>query len=313
VGAELEGQRHLALHTVKLAVAVAAVAATTVTPVKVGVQPCAEIGAFGSVWVANYGNATLSRVDPKTNRVTGTVNVGAEPCGLAAGAGSIWVDGYGTDTVERVDPRTLKRTRRIPAGPAVWDVAFDGRYVWADDNGNGVVVKIDPRRNAVVRRFHTGGSPTGLAIAAGSLWVGSNGLLDRTFFRISLATGRITRIAPGCTRPAYFAVARTGDVWITCVGDTVSKGAALRLDPRTNTVRARVAVGISPGDGAVDAHGRIWIPNKGDGTVSRIDPASNRVVETVKVGGAPFVLNEAFGDVWAPDYTGSRVARLHIG
>ena len=295
----------------KVLVALAAVSATTVTPVKVGIQPCAEIGAFGSVWVANYGSATLSRVDPSTNRVTGTVKVGAGPCGLAAGAGSIWVDGYGTDTVERVNPHTLKRTRAIPAGPAVWDVAFDGRYVWADDNTNGTVVKIDPRRNVVVRRFHIGGNPTGLAIAAGSLWVGSNGLLDRTFFRISIATGRITRISPGCTRPAYFAVAKAGAVWVTCVGDTISNGLALRFDPRTNRVVARVRVGVNPGDGAIDTHGRIWIPNKADGTVSRIDPATNRVVETVKVGGAPFVTNEAFGDVWAPDNTGTTVARLH--
>lgn len=276
-------------------------------------QPCAEVGAFGSLWVANYGSATLSRVDPATNKVTGTVKVGAGPCGLAAGPGAIWVDGYGTDTVERVDPRTLKRTRSIPAGPGVWDVAFDGRYVWADDNSNGTVVKIDPRRNAVVRRFHTGGSPTGLAVAAGSLWVGSNGPLDRHFFRISIATGHITPVAPHCTRPAYFAVSKTGDVWLTCVGDGISKGLALRLDPATNRVVARVRVGVNPGDGAIDAQGRVWIPNKKDGTVSRIDPATNRVVETVKVGGAPFVLNEAFGDIWAPDNLGATVARLHAG
>lgn len=295
------------------AAAAAAAAATTVTPVTVGLQPCAEIGAFGSLWVANYGSATLSRVDPETNKVTGRVKAGAGPCGLAAGAGALWVDGYGTGTVERVDPRTLKRTRAIPSGPAVWDVAFDGRYVWADDNANGTVAKIDPRRNAVVRRFHTGGNPTGLAIAAGSLWIGSNGPLDQTFFRISLATGRIARISPGCTRPAYFAVAKTGDVWVTCVGDTVTRGTAVRVDPRTNRVLARVRVGVNPGDGAIDTKGRVRIPNKADGTVSRIDPASNRVVETVKVGGAPFVTNEAFGDVWAPDNTGTTVARLHAG
>lgn len=297
----------------KLVLATAVAAATTVTPVRVGVQPCAEIGAFGSVWVANYGSATLSRVDPATDKVTGTVKVGAGPCGLAAGAGSIWIDGYGTDTVERVDPTTLKRTRVIPAGPGVWDVAFDGRHVWADDNTNGTVVEIDPRRNAIVRRFHTGGNPTGLAIAAGSVWVGSNGPLDRTFFRISLSTNRITRVSPRCTRPAYFAVAATEDVWVTCVGDTISKGFALRIDPRTNRVLARVRVGVNPGDGAIDTKGRVWIPNKADGTVSRIDPGSNRVVETVNVGGAPFVTNEAFGDVWAPDNTGTTVARLHAG
>lgn len=310
MGPELEGLRHSALPAVA---ALAIVAATTVTPVKTGLQPCDEIGAFGSVWVADYGSAQLTRVDPATNRATGTVKVGAEPCGLAAGAGSLWVDGYGTNAVERVSPRTMKRIASIPAGPGVWDVAFDGRYVWADDNTNGVVVKIDPARDRVVRRIHTGGSPTGLAVAFGSLWVGSNGLADRTFFRISLRTGTVTRVSPGCLRPAYFAVAGNADPWVTCVGDGVRRGVALRLDPRTNRVRARVAVGVSPGDGAIDDAGRVWIPNKTSGTVTRIDPATNRVAETVHVGGTPFVLNAAFGDVWAPNYGAAEVDRLHAG
>ena len=309
MGAQLEGLRHPALHAVA---ALAIVAATTVTPVKTGLEPCDEIAAFGSVWVADYGSAELTRIDPATNHVTGTVHVGPEPCGLAAGAGAIWVDGYGSNTVERVDPRTLKRTTSIPAGPGVWDVAFDGRFVWADDNTNGVVVKIDPKRKRVVRRIRTGGSPTGLAIAFGSLWVGSNGPNDRTFFRISLGTGAVTRIRAGCVRPAYFAVAGKADPWLTCVGDTVTPGFALRLDPATNRVKARVKVGVSPGDGAIDDAGRVWIPNKGEGTVTRIDPATNQVVETVKVGGTPFVVNAAFGDVWAPNYGGAEVDRLHV-
>ena len=318
MGAELERERHLAHRAVKLAVALAAVlfaggGATSVTKISVGFAPCAEIGAFGSVWVANYSSNTLSRVDPGTNAVTGTVKVGAEPCGLAAGAGSIWVDGYGTGAVERVDPVTLKRTRIIHSGLSVWDVAFDGRHVWADNNGDGTVVKIDPRTNTVVRRIKTGLSPTGLAISNGSLWVGANGYGERSFFRISLRTGEVTRIAPGCLRPGYFAVRPGRDPWVTCIGDFSGRGWALRLDPVTNKVKARVRVGRNPGDGAIDAAGRVWVPNKGDGTVSRIDPATNTVVETVQVGGAPFVINEAFGDVWVPDNTGSQVARLHAG
>ncbi len=294
--------------------AAAITSATAVTHVAVGRSPCAEIGAYGSLWVANYASGTLSRVDPATGRVAATVRVGARPCGLAAGAGAIWVDGYGTGSVERVDPRTLRRVRRIPAGPGVWDVAFDGRYVWADDNGDGTVVKIDPRTNRVVRRVRTGGSPTGLAVAAGSLWVGSNGYADRSFFRISLATGKVTEIAGGCLRPAYFAVGRArDDVWVTCVGDRVNAGSVLRVNPRTNRTVARVAVGVNPGDGAIDAGGQVWIPNKADGTVSRIDPEANAVVETVRVGGTPFVVNAAFGDVWVPDSSGRTLSRLHLG
>jgi YVTN family beta-propeller protein len=92
----------------------------------------------------------------------------------------------------------------------------------------------------------------------------------------------------------------------------VARGSAIRFDPRSNRVVARVRVGVNPGDGAIDTKGRVWIPNKADGTVSRIDPGTNSVVETVTVGGAPFVTNEAFGDVWAPDNTGTSVARIHV-
>src|ERR1051325_6393518 len=97
---------------------------TTVTKITVGIAPCAEIAGYGSVWVANYSSNTLSRIDPATNKVTGTVKGGAEAGGLAEGGGSIWVDGYGTGAVERVDPDTLKRTKIIHSGLSVWDVAF---------------------------------------------------------------------------------------------------------------------------------------------------------------------------------------------
>ena len=98
---------------------------------------------------------------------------------------------------------------------------------------------------------------------------------------------------------------------MTCVGDGLAPGVALRIDPKTNGVLARVPVGRNPGDGAVDEHGRVWIPNKNDGTVDRIDAATNTVAEMVSTGGSPFVVNAAFGDVWVPDAAGDTVARLH--
>lgn len=303
----MEGLGHLAYPALT---ALAVVLATTATPVKVGLSPCAETPGLGSLWVANYASATVTRVDPATNRATGTVKVGAEPCGMAAGAGAIWVDGFGTGTVERIDPVRMRRVATIPAGPGVWDVAFDGRSVWADDNYDGTVVRIDPATNRVVQRIHTGGSPTGLAVSNGSLWVGSNGATDRRFFRISLRTGRVTTVVPGCLRPAYFAVHAGDDPWVTCVGDGIHHGSALRIDPKTNRVVTRLPVGRDPGDGAIDDAGRVWIPNKGDGTVSRIDPATDAVAETVPVGGTPFVTIAAFGDVWVPDYAGATIDRL---
>jgi len=286
----------------------AAPGASVTARITVRLQPCAEIAGFGSVWVANYGSSTVSRIDPRTNRVVGTVRVGPAPCGLAAGAGSIWVDGYGSGTVERIDPKRMRRVAAIAAGPSVWDVAFDGRHVWADANGNGTVVEIDPTTNRIVRRVVVGRSPTGLAVAHGSLWVGNNGYADRTFARVDIESGKVTTVAPGCARPAYFATWGNADPWVTCVG--VTHGTAVRIDPGTNAVVARVPLGNTPGDGAFGADSLVYVPNKLDGTVTRIDPHTNRVVQTIRVGGTPFILNLAFGDVWVPDNTGRTVSRL---
>jgi YVTN family beta-propeller protein len=73
-----------------------------------------------------------------------------------------------------------------------------------------------------------------------------------------------------------------------------------------------VEVGSQPVDGAIGPDGLVWIPNRDDNTVSRIDPATNAVVDTTRLGPTPFVLNTAFGDVWAPSWGGRDVWRLHI-
>jgi len=47
------------------------------------------------------------------------------------------------------------------------------------------------------------------------------------------------------------------------------------------------------------------------GSVSRIDPASGKVVDTIATGGNPFVIRAGFGDVWTADFGGTTLIRLH--
>jgi YVTN family beta-propeller protein len=44
--------------------------------------------------------------------------------------------------------------------------------------------------------------------------------------------------------------------------------------------------------------GAVWVANSGDGTVSRIDPTTNNVVQTIGVGNAPAGIAVANGLVW---------------
>src|SRR5438128_11549226 len=85
--------------------------------------------------------------------------------------------------------------------------------------------------------------------------------------------------------------ARRASIWLWLVTvAAVSAGCA--NDGRANTsprpspsgqVHAVIAVGQRPGV-PVAGEGAVWVPNTGDGTVSRIDPQSNRVVATLRIG-----------------------------
>ena len=66
-------------------------------------------------------------------------------------------------------------------------------------------------------------------------------------------------------------------------------------------VARKIHVGKGP-RGIVFGEGSIWVANSGDGTVSRIDPASGNVVATIEVGGNPASVAVGEGGVWVTTY-----------
>ena len=92
------------------------------------------------------------------------------------------------------------------------------------------------------------------------------------------------------------------------MGDTV-----VRIDAATGAVVARIKVGSQPVDGTVTRSGEVWFPLRGSNELVQIDPATNTVVERVAVGPTPFVVNDAFGDLWVPSYGGADVRRVRPG
>jgi YVTN family beta-propeller protein len=45
----------------------------------------------GAVWVTNYLDGTVSRIDPQRGRVVETIKVGPNPDRIAAGEDGVWV------------------------------------------------------------------------------------------------------------------------------------------------------------------------------------------------------------------------------
>lgn len=269
--------------------------------VGVGFGSCGMAYAFGKLWTATNGDSRLVRIDLKTRRAVKR-KVQSGPCGVAAGAGSIWVDGYGTSVVERVNPRTFRVIRRFRTEPAPWDVAFFDGAVWTTHFG--VLTRIDPGTGRTVRRFELAGDLSNMDVGFHSLWVGANN--GTLAYRVH-PDGRVDTLQVGAQGPSSFAVGRDA-VWVTTRPGNVAR----RIDPATNELGPPIAVGTNPTMGAEAADGSIVVPNTGDGTLSRIDPARNAVVETIRVGPRPIKVVRVGAALWVTHLGGNAIWRVNL-
>jgi YVTN family beta-propeller protein len=262
----------------------------------VGKAPGVVASGFGSVWVANVGDKTVSRVDPFTKSVVKTIDVPGTPDSVAVGPGAIWVVHGFLHRLTRVDPDvnkvaiTINVTRGNFVPGAGGAVAVGDAAVWAAYS-DATVAKVDPAANRVVATGFAGRNPAGAAFGAGSLWVANHAqntvsLLDpRSFRRGPKAVIDVGRGPSGvAVGGGYVWVANTDD-------DSVS-----RIDPLTRVVR-HVHVGGAPIAVAYGADS-VWVADRRDGTVKRLDPRSGRVKATIHVGNSPSGIAVDEGLVW---------------
>jgi DNA-binding beta-propeller fold protein YncE len=135
--------------------------------------------AFGAgfVWTGNDDEryrrgATVSKLDPGTNRLVGRPLALGSPQSIAFGAGAVWVADH-TGWLVKIDPRTFEvvARQRLEFGPHGVVATRDGVYV-ADAHGSRLL-EADPG-TARIRRV--AGLPVGPiypAAGAGSIWSGS--------------------------------------------------------------------------------------------------------------------------------------------
>jgi YVTN family beta-propeller protein len=93
---------------------------------------------------------------------------------------------------------------------------------------------------------------------------------------------------------------------------------AVRIDPATWETVAAVAVGTDPA-AVAGGGGMVWVANRRDGTVTVVDPGTNRVQETIPASGSWPVgqggpgLAYAAGSLWVANADQRQVARVELG
>jgi len=125
-----------------------------------------------AIWIATAAGELL-RLNPYTNVTEHTIRVGKSPRSIAIGEGSVWTLDAGDATVSRVDPKTNKVTTTIKLGGSIsiatGQIAVGEGSVWVSAPG-APLVRIDPRTNRVVQHF-TGAGGGVILVAHGALWL----------------------------------------------------------------------------------------------------------------------------------------------
>jgi streptogramin lyase len=138
--------------------------------------------AAGRLWIINDQRNVLE-YNPVTNDIDETVTVGAEAVALVSGADSVWVANNGSDTVSRITiegsnglPPTVEGVRTIDVGHRPTAIAYGDGAVWVANQADHTISQIDPAASAVVKTFKLGprSEPAGIAVANKQLWVTTN-------------------------------------------------------------------------------------------------------------------------------------------
>jgi hypothetical protein len=181
----------------------------------------------------------------------------------------------------------------------VTHLATGYRAVWV--TGRGVIYQVDPATATTVATIPAPGVGYGqIATGAGAVWAASAGGHPGVY-RIDPRRGRVMSFIPLQPTPIGITVAY-GWVWVAEPKE--GPGIVLRIDPRTNRVSGSpIRVGAGAGK-IVAGYGALWVTNgDGDGSVSRINPATGAVTRTL--ANIPDVDAVGAGTLWiTPNHGG---------
>ena len=264
--------------------------------------------AFGSIWVTNGPEQTVTRLDPQTDAVIARIPTPDPATVVGVGAGAIWVTSFPGNSLTRIDPATNRVTRTIslaPRGAGPIGVTVFHGFVWvANHNGEPTtsVSKIEPATMRVVDVIPVGAQPDAgpvwILSSAGSIWTNVNGNRN-VVVRIDPHTDRILATIPAPSACTQLAADDTA-VWGASGDDDSCTPGVSRIDPRTNTVTATFDEG-----GAADAvalyDGSLWYGTTTTHKLGRINTRTNRVVSLLNLPGPAFGMTPGAGALWTTD------------
>ena len=228
--------------------------------------------------------------------------MGGAPSALAVDEHGVWVSDARAASVTLIEPERLTvartvRTRQRPCPGPYTDagqLAIGFGSLWFA-SGESTITRIDAATGRVmtrIRHVDTGEALGGIAIGE-----------DQSGARRPFQESMVTRIDPSRNRiVATIPIQKFrlngiasggGGVWVSDVGSDQ----VWLIDPISNAPGGGDEGRWTTSPWRTDS-GSIWVANSGDGTVSRIDATSGRIVGTITVGGSPNGIAVTDDGIW---------------
>jgi serine/threonine protein kinase len=198
------------------------------------------------------------------------------------------------DTMVKLDPATGRVLAGYPVGSNPQSVTFSGHAVWVLNAGDETISKVDAATGHVTTR---GGIPSPCALfpdPGGGIWVGDCD--DGEVFLVDPISFDIVRTlhvpSPGEVLSAF------GSLWVVSSRGPGEKSLLYRFT-RSGRLVTRITLGMGSWY-VVEEGADLWGNDFGDGTIWRVDPATNHV-ELIPGWTGPDNVVSGGGSLWISD------------
>lgn len=182
-----------------------------------------------SIWAFTDTRTTLSRIDPKTNRVVAELRLPERCDALLSAESSLWCAcpniGPNIGKVLRIDPQTNLVTKRIETQALPIALAYGEGSLWAYCKKDGKLDRIDPKTDKVTKTIDIGtpGADGDLSVGEGAVW------LSLTGFPVTRVDAKSERVLQQFWGPGGGLIrASGGAVWLYNTAQT----SVTKLDPK---------------------------------------------------------------------------------
>jgi YVTN family beta-propeller protein len=236
-------------------------------------------------YVSNQISNSVSVINLRDNRVTGSLSIGFQPAGLAVAPDGqrLYVVNPNSNTLAIFNTSNGQLVTILGLGqqlPLAVAVSPNGQRLYVANAGNASVTVLNPTTFALLANIRVGFGPGSLAVSADSsrVYVANTG--SNTVSVINAATNSVVSTIPVGSAPVSLALTASGNyVYVANQGSN----SVSQIEVAVNAPLGTINLGRSASSIAMGPDGRGYVTSFGASSLFFIDEATNSLTNTVEL------------------------------